>query len=94
MEVKNSLDWDTVRYELTKEINGVCGEAAQYRDRTQARTLLFNIDKSVNMLSNAELALRKRPPGSNDASVVKACEKVNKEIEELSQWLLILRLSR
>jgi len=79
MKIKNSLDWDLVRYDLKQQILKLPYD-------TSIRQMLKNIDRMVDDLSKTEVeARRTKVSYYKDAQLT----KVNEAIESLDKIIII-----
>ena len=79
MKIKNSLGWESVRYDLKLQIQ-------QLPYDTSIRQMLKNIDRMVNDLSKIEVeARRTKVSYYKDAQLT----KVNEAIESLDKIIII-----
>ena len=79
MKIKNSLEWDLVRYDLKQQILKLPYD-------TSIRQMLKNIDVMVNDLSRAEVEARRTKVSYYTDEKLK---KVNEAIESLDKIIII-----
>lgn len=85
MNIRSSLEWEDLRTSLRRTINYT---THTHTNKSQLYKIIDNISDEVSLLSKAEVLARR----GNKAKAIYLLEKINKDITELREFMLVAAL--